>query len=144
MISTSRILRRATSLLFATSAATFAACATNQTSTAPAKASAFGLVGRELQDTSYASVYDLLAARRPAWLVSRASERGAKVNEVRVLFDNQFLGGVNDLRSISPMLTYSVTYVDPAARNRGPTDGQRSNSGLIIVRSLNLVKRSGK
>ena len=137
-------LRRTTTSVVVISSFALAACASHQSSPASPKSSARALVGRELQDTAYASVYDLVAARRPTWLMSRGSDRGAQANEVRVLFDNQPMVSVNDLRTINPLLTYSVTYVDPAARNRGPVDGWRSSSGLIVVRSLNLVKRTGK
>ena len=135
---------RVASLLLAASAVVLAACA-SQPVPPPIPVTmnrSVGLSSRDLQDTTYASLYDLILARRPFWLVSRTAERGAQPNEVRVIFDNQILNSVNDLRAIAPASIHSVGYTDPAARNRGPVDGLRFEAGTIMVRSKNLVGRT--
>lgn len=135
---------RAATLLVGMSVAALSACASQrvETSRPVAVNKAVALSPEELRDTSNTNLYDLILARRPFWLVSRTSDRGAQVRETQVIFDNQRLVSVSELRTIDPATVHSVTYVDPSARNRGPTDGVRSNAGLIMVRSLNLMGRT--
>lgn len=147
MIIASRTIQGAASLLLlAASALTLSACASHRPTPSPAATAntALRLTRSELQDSSYANLYELILARRPMWLASRTLDRGAQINEVQIVLDNQRLASVNDLRSVSPSAIHTVFYMDPVRRRGSRTGREASDAGLIVIQTVNVSARIGQ
>jgi hypothetical protein len=63
--------------------------------------------------TQYTNLYDVVLAMRPNWFNTRGARDSSNGDVLEVYLDTQRIGGVNELRNISPTNVQSVRYFDP-------------------------------
>ncbi len=81
-------------------------------------------------DRNVASLYDLIAERRPRWLQASGASRRTAVRAT-VWLDNMRLGGITELHSIALATVLSVQYL--TASEAQMTLGLDNPGGAIVV-----------
>ena len=92
-----------------------------------------GVITRtEMEQSRYASLYEVVQALRGRWLQTRGPNTllGRPV-EVQVLVDDLRMGGVDALRSLKTDNVVSISFVDPVAA--GQRWGGKYAQGTIVV-----------
>jgi hypothetical protein len=86
----------------------------------------------EMEQSEYASLYDVVQALRGRWLGSRGPNTIlGRQSEVQVMIDDLRLGGVGTLRSLTRDNVVTIAFVDPvAAAQRW---GGKYAQGTIVV-----------
>jgi len=86
----------------------------------------------EMDQSEYASLYEVVQALRGRWLRSRGPNTIlGKPTEVQVMLDDMRLGGVGTLRSLTRDNVVTIAFVDPvAAAQRW---GGKYAQGTIVV-----------
>lgn len=135
-------LVRAALLPFAV-AASLAGCAASQpmsrtivvAAPEPTRSDRSVLTQRQLRETEYATVFDAIEALRGNWLRTRGPTSLLSTTPVWVYQDDMRLGGVETLRTVSPMSVAWVRYYDgiEATSRWGNGHGQ----GVIYLSSAN-------
>ena len=91
------------------------------------------LTQEEMLKEHFANVYDAVAALRSAWLTVRGTDSFTQTSQVRVYFDGNRLGGVDEMRSVVVSSVASVRHyngVDATMRW-----GVGHNAGAIQILS---------
>ena len=81
--------------------------------------------------TQYTNLYDVVQAMRPNWLRTRGANDSANGDVLQVYLDNQRIGGINELRNITPTSVLSLRYYDPIAS--AARWGMNHSAGVIFV-----------
>lgn len=89
----------------------------------------------EIERANAQSVYNLVESLRPAWRSRMTSVSLQRMSiDLLVYLDRARLGGLEELRQISPANVESVEYLDPGkTRYRF---GEASSSGAIVVNTM--------
>ena len=123
---------RALSFLLLTVTILATGCAAPGNPTASATRTNTSVIDREeISDANVENVYDLVRARRPAWLRTRGNQTLQNDIGIVVYLDQARVGGVESMRQIHPQDVASVTFLDAAAANF--RFGQGHLHGAIVV-----------
>jgi hypothetical protein len=93
---------------------------------------------QQLQASPYPNAFDAVQALRPQWLRARGRTSINQQEYVRVYLDDSFMGGPEQLRSITLRSISSIRYLDGVAATQrwGLDHGQ----GAIVVSTRELQK----
>ena len=130
-------MRRHATLAFAVLALALSACATSGASSAEGadaqaqqgpRSDRNTLVAADLQRSQASNLYDIIRAMRPQWLDVRPQAGG---DPIQVYMDNNRLGGIEVLRSMTTTGIRDVRWLDPsAAQGRY---GLNNRGGAIVI-----------
>ncbi|MDB4893297.1 MAG: hypothetical protein JWL61_5152 [Gemmatimonadetes bacterium] len=125
-------MRRTARLLLLSALALASSCSQpHRTDNAP-RSSADVITAQDIRATSFTNVYDLVAALRFRWLQARGTDTvNLQPGNVMVRLDDNELGTVQALRSLSPVGISSIHFVDPVSA--GGRWGLGYAHGAIVI-----------
>lgn len=125
-------MRRTTLLLLSLALALASACSQPRRTDGAARSSADVITSQDIRATSFTNVYDLIAQLRFRWLQARGTDTvNLQPGDVMVRIDDNELGTVQALRTLSPVGITSIRFVDPVSA--GGRWGLGYAHGAIVI-----------
>ena len=125
-------MRRTALLLLSFALALASACSHPRRADGAPRSGADVITAQDIRATSFTNVYDLIAQLRFRWLQARGTDTvNLQAGNVMVRLDDNELGTVQALRTLSPVGITSIRFVDPVSA--GGRWGLGYAHGAIVI-----------